>query len=33
MSMKDNVKAVYAMWLMNCPLPKAIRWIKTRLTT
>lgn len=28
-----NIKKVQTWMMANCPLPKAIRWIKTHLTT
>jgi len=26
-NVKDNIKALYAMWLMNCPGPRVYRWL------
>ena len=27
MDIKDNLNAVYSMWLMHCPGPRVFRWI------
>ena len=31
MNIGDNINAVYGIWKMHCPTPRAYRWIKNHL--
>jgi len=31
MSIKDNLLVVYGAWKMNCPTPRAYRWVKSHI--
>ena len=32
MSIKENVAVAYTAWKMNCPTPRAYRWVKHYLS-